>query len=93
VAQALPLRRATPGNHAPATLMDRQNEEEALMAKKEKSVEARRDFLKLASLGTVLGGAAIAAGGSAQAAEALDEAGNGYRETSHVKTYYDSTRF
>jgi len=63
------------------------------MANNEKSVEARRDFLKLASLGTVLGGAVIAAGGSAQAAETHDEAGSGYRETAHVKTYYDSTRF
>ncbi|MGI9354028.1 MAG: twin-arginine translocation signal domain-containing protein [Rhizobiaceae bacterium] len=63
------------------------------MAKVEKGVEARRDFLKLASLGTVLGGAAIAAGGSVQAAEAPDETGSGYRETAHVRTYYDSTRF
>ena len=73
--------------------MDRQNEEEGQMAKTDKDVEARRDFLKLASLGTVLGGAAIAAGGTAQAAEAVDETGSGYRETAHVKTYYDSTRF
>ena len=63
------------------------------MAKKEESVEARRDFLKLASLGTVLGGAAIAAGGSAQAAETLEETGSGYRETAHVKSFYDTTRF
>ena len=63
------------------------------MAKTEKSVEGRRDFLKLASLGTVLGGAALATGGKAQASEAIDETGSGYRETAHVKTYYDSTRF
>ncbi len=63
------------------------------MAKEEKNVEARRDFLKLASLGTVLGGAALATGGSAQASETLDESGSGYRETAHVKTYYESTRF
>lgn len=63
------------------------------MANGEKGVDARRDFLKLASLGTVLGGAALATGGGAQAAESVDESGEGYRETAHVKTYYDSTRF
>ena len=63
------------------------------MAKEEKGVEARRDFLKLASLGTVLGGAAIAAGTNAQAAETIDETASGYRESTHVKTYYESTRF
>lgn len=63
------------------------------MAKNEKSKEGRRDFLKLASLGTVLGGAALATGGSVQAAETADESGEGYRETVHVKTYYESTRF
>lgn len=63
------------------------------MAKEEKGVEGRRDFLKLASLGTVLGGAALATGGTAQASETVDETGSGYRETAHVKTYYESTRF
>ena len=63
------------------------------MAKEEKDVSERRDFLKIASLGTVLGGAALAAGGSAHASEVPDEDGSGYRETLHVKTYYDSTRF
>jgi len=63
------------------------------MAKKEENVEGRRGFLKLAGVGTVLGGAALAAGGAAQAAETVEDAGNGYRETAHVKTYYDSTRF
>ena len=59
----------------------------------EKSVEDRRDFLKLATYGTVLGGAAIAAGGVAQAASAPIEDGRGYRETDHVKTYYKLARF
>ena len=67
--------------------------EESQMAKVEKSVEDRRGFLKLASLGTVLGGAALATGGAAQAAEELQESGSGYRETAHVNTYYESTRF
>lgn len=63
------------------------------MAKKEKTAEDRRDFLKLAGLGTVLGGAAIAAGGTAQASESVEDAGSGYRETEHVKAYYQSARF
>lgn len=63
------------------------------MASKEKTAEDRRDFLKLASLGTVLGGAAIATGGTAEAAETIDETGSGYRESQHVKTYYKSARF
>lgn len=58
-----------------------------------KSVEDRRDFLKLATYGTVLGGAAIAAGGAAQAASASRDEGSGYRETDHVKTYYKLARF
>lgn len=59
----------------------------------EKSVAERRDFLKLATLGTVLGGAAIAAGGTAQAAKPVEAKGKGYRVTDHVKTYYDLARF
>ncbi len=59
----------------------------------EKSVAERRDFLKLATLGTVLGGAAMAAGGSAQSATAEKSESRGYRETDHVKTYYDLARF
>ena len=79
--------------HDSTRRMDRQKMEEGPMAKTEKTVEARRDFLKLARLGTVLGGAALAVGSGAQAAETAEEAGSGYRETAHVKTYYDSTRF
>ncbi len=54
----------------------------------------RRGFLKL-GLGSVAGGAALAAGGlasgSAQAAPVKSE--GGYAETEHVKTYYASARF
>jgi len=59
----------------------------------EKSAADRRDFLKLATVGTVLGGAAVAAGGSVQAAVRADAEGAGYRETDHVKRYYDLSRF
>jgi hypothetical protein len=59
----------------------------------EKAVAARRDFLKLATVGTVLGGAAIAVGGKAQAAAPSETRGSGYRETDHIRTYYDLARF
>ena len=63
------------------------------MAKSEKDVVERRDFLKLASLSAVIGGAAIVSGNDAKAAEVIDPTGSGYRETVHVKTYYDLARF
>ncbi len=53
-----------------------------------KGATDRRDFLKLASLGTVMTGATIVAGGSAQASEVEAPTGSGYRETEHVKAYY-----
>jgi hypothetical protein len=60
----------------------------------EKTVAGRRGFMKLATLGTVLGGAAIAVGGKARAeVSPADKKGKGYRETPHVKTYYDLSRF
>jgi hypothetical protein len=59
----------------------------------EKAVTARRDFLKLATVGTVLGGAAIAVGSKAQAAAPSEHQGGGYRESDHVKTYYKLARF
>ncbi len=55
----------------------------------------RRSFLKLAAAGTVTGGAAAIAGPAAASAAAPQaEAENGqYRETAHVKRYYDLARF
>ncbi len=55
--------------------------------------ESRRGFLKLASVGTLAAGAAAVAGETAQAADAAQETGDGYRETKHVKTYYALARF
>lgn len=55
----------------------------------------RRDFLKLAGLGTLAGAAAAAGGtpGKAEAATAKTSTGAGYRETEHVKTAYKLSRF
>jgi len=57
------------------------------------SGETRRGFLKLAGLAATSGAAVAAAGGTAEAAEALPEDAAGYRETDHVKTYYELARF
>ncbi|MBT5263263.1 MAG: twin-arginine translocation signal domain-containing protein [Rhodospirillaceae bacterium] len=54
----------------------------------------RRDFLKLAGLGTVAGAAAVAGTGDAKAAEAPSGKTSGdYQETKHVKTVYELARF
>jgi hypothetical protein len=54
----------------------------------------RRDFLKLAGLGTLTGGAALLATGQAQAAvRDEDKKDDLYRVTEHVKTYYELARF
>jgi len=53
----------------------------------------RRDFLKLAGLGTLAGGAALATTGEKAEAAETGEKGAGYRETDHVRTYYKLARF
>lgn len=54
----------------------------------------RRGFLKLASLGTVATGAALVSGKDAAAASGeLDAGKSGYKETVHVRTFYDTARF
>ena len=61
---------------------------------KDRTDTDRRGFLKLAGLGTVAGGVALVAGeGTAQAATAKTSKGSGYRETDHVKTFYETARF
>lgn len=53
----------------------------------------RRDFLKMAGLGAVAGGATlVATKGESEAAEP-GRAGSGYQETDHVRTYYKLARF
>ena len=51
----------------------------------------RREFFKLAGAGAVAGGAAMVAG-TPEAEAAAVEGGAGYRETDHVRRYYDSAR-
>ncbi|MCP4935139.1 MAG: twin-arginine translocation signal domain-containing protein [bacterium] len=54
----------------------------------------RRGFLKLAGLGTTVG-VASALGGVASASELPNDKakGSGYRETDHVKRYYELAKF
>lgn len=53
-------------------------------------VSGRREFFK-ASAGAVAGGAAVVAG-TPEAEAASVEGGASYRETDHVRRYYDSAR-
>ena len=61
--------------------------------KDEHAVADRRGFLKLAGLGTVAGGAALVAGEAAEADEAKETTGKLYRETEHIRTFYQTARF
>jgi len=58
----------------------------------EEKVTERRDVLKLAAAGVVVGGVTAVAG-VANASVEMDTSGAGYKETQHVKTYYDTARF
>ena len=53
----------------------------------------RRQFLKLMGLGGVAGAAALAAGAAPAKAEDKPAAEAGYRETAHVKKFYETARF
>lgn len=60
--------------------------------KDQSTVSDRRSFLKLSTLGVAAAGAAAVVS-TPDAAEAGEPEGTGYRETEHVKTYYDTARF
>jgi len=57
----------------------------------EKIAARRRDFLKVVGLGSVAGAAALAGAGPAKAETPKAEAG-GYRETEHIRKYYETAR-
>ena len=54
---------------------------------------ARRDFMRVASLGAVATAVTAVAGKGAPAKAAAIPDSQGYRETPHVKAYYASARF
>ena len=60
--------------------------------KREDAVEDRRDFLKRSAV-TAAAGAVAVAGKAATASESQAPNGAGYRETEHVKAFYNSARF
>ncbi len=64
---------------------------------KKKTTLARRDFFKLAGLGAGAAGAAavvMKATGAAAGERATERPSkSGYRETAHVKKFYDLARF
>ncbi len=65
------------------------------MDKKEKQLPSRRDFLKTAGMGA---GVAAVAGAVLSPAEAMakpnlqDNKSTGYRETEHIRKYYELAR-
>ena len=61
--------------------------------KRNKAVEDRRDFLKRSAVTAAVAGAVAVAGKSATAGETEVPSGAGYRETEHVKAFYNSARF
>jgi hypothetical protein len=63
------------------------------MMKQEQGVTKRRDFLKLAGVGSVAGAASAVAGAATAEAKAEPERADGYRETAHVKKVYELSRF
>jgi len=62
---------------------------------KETAKAKRREFLKLAGLGTLATAAAAGAGAPdcVEAATSETSTGSGYRETEHVRKAYDLSRF
>lgn len=58
-----------------------------------KTAPKRRDFLRLAGLGTAAGAAAAVGATAAEAGVEATEQGAGYRETAHVKKVYELARF
>lgn len=65
-----------------------------MTAKSDRANADRRSFLKLAGAGAVTGGAVLVGGkGVAEASTTADENGRLYKQTDHIKTYYDLARF
>ena len=60
----------------------------------ERKKAKRRDFLKLVGLGSLAGAATAVTGGKTPEAKAETKPqGAGYRETPHVRKYYDTAKF
>jgi len=65
-----------------------------MKAKCDRANADRRGFLKLAGVGAVTGGVALVSGKNvAEASTTADDTGRLYKETDHIKTYYELARF
>lgn len=65
-----------------------------MTAKRDGANADRRSFLKLAGAGAVAGGAALVSGkDAAEASTTAEDKGRLYKQTDHVKTYYNLARF
>lgn len=65
-----------------------------MKAKCDRANADRRNFLKLAGVGAVTGGVALVGGKSVvEASTTADETGRLYKESDHIKTYYNLARF
>lgn len=60
---------------------------------KSASLADRRSFLKLAGAGAVTGGAAVTTAAVVAAPSQAADNDSLYRETEHIKRYYDLARF
>jgi hypothetical protein len=60
----------------------------------DRPVAKRRDFLKLLSMGSAAGAAALATGSAApsEASEPKKDE-TGYRETAHIRKFYETAKF
>ena len=69
--------------------------EQAAQREQAAPAAGRRDFLKLASVGAAAGTVAAAIGAGTREAEAAapEAQAGGYRETAHVKRFYELARF
>jgi len=65
------------------------------MTERDERIKAkRRDFIKLVGIGGMAGAASLATGGNSPVAPAeAKPADAGYRETAHVKKYYETAKF
>lgn len=53
----------------------------------------RRDFLKLLGMGGAAGAAALAGGAAQSEAAAPAQPEKGYRETPHIRKFYETAKF
>lgn len=61
---------------------------------KKAAKSGRRNFLRLAGMGTLASAATLASGsGKAGAAQPAEASTGGYKETAHVKKAYELSRF